>query len=1193
MSPFTEFQKRAIDAKGNVLVSAGAGTGKTGTVIARCLRLILEEQCSVENILMVTFTEAAAAEMRARLRRELEKTAASLVGEARLHVEEQLALLDTAHISTLHGFGLQLVREHFHELAIDPQVSVLDESQTQPLIHATLDALLEQCYEGKSPIAEAVLALIRNYGGGSEERIRSLVLRLHRYSQTLPHPERWLTAQLEHFAQSAPTGWRELFAHAVCDWRAEFADDVTAHSGCENVAACVAALNQCPDRPAFDQAAAVVRCVAEAFQREWVRGTAGKYRNPLKKFFERARFLASLIPQDGGPDPMLEDWNRLRGPMRALLELARAFTQEFTRAKRALGGIDFADIEQLALACLLDADERPTATARAWQERFEHVFVDEYQDINAAQDAILRAVSRDGTRANRFLVGDVKQSIYRFRLADPTIFRSYEERWREGQDGSRVPLADNFRSRERLLDFVNPLFAELMRPEMGGIHYDADARLRFGSPVERPSLSSSADPAPRVELHVIHGADVELSAASGEEEASTAEVVDVDKVELEARLVARRLQALREEHHLIWDAGEKRLREVDWKDMVVLLRSPGPRLEAFAKEFSRAGIPLTAARAGFFSALEIGDLLNILRLLDNPLQDIPLAAVLRSPLFGFSADELAIIRVVAGRHGEFFTALNRFHHKGSSRTSSAVEASARQKVQSFRRSFEKWRRLLRHTSLSQCLETILAETQYEALLLAEERGRERAANVQRLLELARSYDPYQRQGLYRFLRFVEEQEESGLDQDVAAVETGNAVRLMSIHASKGLEFPVVALACLGAQFNQTDLRQDILLSPRLGLCAKIVCPESERRYPSLPWWCAKQIEKRELLGEELRLLYVAMTRARDTLVLTGFDGTRGGESPWASGRSEPLHTRELLSARSYWDWLKLWLASSTQPGQWQSDALGRNELLTWRRWKKAELTQPDEGMAEATSQSRSDAHICDLDSLRTRLTWNYSYRSATTEPAKSNVSALRRRAAEIDDEVHRPFAPARRVRAATGLSASDIGSAHHAFLQRVDLGRVGSLIELRGEAERFVNESWLTRDEATALDGEALLRFWQSPLGRALVAAPGNVRRELPFTARFSIAQLRDLGLTRSDAAGEFVIVQGVVDLAVVDDEGIDVLDFKTDRVTPATVPEKAREYAPQLKLYAAALHAIYGRPVRSASLHFLATGETWPISVQ
>lgn len=1186
MSTFTEHQCAAIRAQGNILVSAGAGTGKTGTVIARCLRLILEERCSIENILMVTFTEAAAAEMRARLRKALESKSSEQPGDA--FVDEQLALLDTAHISTLHGFGLQLVREHFHELGLDPQVSVLDDTQTQPLIHRTLDALFEQCYAERGAGATPVLDLIHKYGGGSEDKIRSLVLKVHRYSQTLPHPARWLEHQLGELSKPEPADWRELFVQAVREWRAEFRDEVEAHNGCDNVAKCLTALKDCVEQPSFEQAATAIRCVVDAFNAEWVRGSVGRYRDPLEKFFERALFLSSLLPGDDGIDPMLEDWERMRQPMRALLELAQHFTIEFTRAKRALGGIDFADIEQLALQCLLDQHDQPTETARGWQERFAHVFVDEYQDINAAQDAIIRAVSRGGTRANRFLVGDVKQSIYRFRLADPTIFRGYEEQWRREQGGQRIPLADNFRSRERILNFVNAVFDRLMRPEIGDIHYDADAQLRFGSPDTRQLLGAASDAIARVELHVIHDGEPEVDNPDADEQN---EVVDLDNVELEARFVAQRLRKLHEAGHVIWDNEEKRERAADWRDMVVLLRSPTPRIEAFAKEFSRAGVPLAAARAGFFSAIEVCDLLNVLRLLDNPRQDIPLAAVLRSPLFGFSPDELAAVRAAAGRNRTFFHALNQFYFKGRP-TSDGIENAARAKAEGFWTCFERWRRLLRHTSLSRCLETILAETHYEALLLANERGRESAANVQRLLELARNYDPFQRQGLYRFLKFVDEQTEAGLDQDVASIEAGNAVRLMSIHASKGLEFPIVALACLGGQFNQMDLRQDILLSPARGLCARIVCPESDRRYPSLPWWWAKQAEQRELLGEELRLLYVAMTRARDTLLLTAFDRSRAGEAPWPTGRTTLLHARELLSARCYWDWLKLWLSCVSTPGDWHDEERGKSGLLEWRRWSRGSITEPA-AVIPARKENGNGA-CCDLNALRARVTWQYQFQPATHEFAKSNVSALRRRALEMDEEAKHLLPRTPRVRASDELSAADVGSAHHAFLQKVNLRRVNSLVELRSEAERFVNEGWLTREEVAVLNFEALLAFWQSPDGKRMAAmGEPKVRRELPFTAKFTIDQLRALGFTKEESFDDFVVVQGVVDLACIDEEGIDVLDFKTDQVTKATARAKADEYTPQVRLYAAALHRIFAKPVRSAALHFLAAGETLPIKVK
>ena len=322
-----------------------------------------------------------------------------------------------------------------------------------------------------------------------------------------------------------------------------------------NVRQCVTALENCPAEPSFKEAANAVRAVAEADTAEWVRGTKGKFHDPIEKFFTEGAFLNSVMSSE---DALLEDWRRMREPMRALLELTRAFTREFTRAKRALGGVDFADLEQLALECLLDKSGGPTAAAQLWQERFTHVFVDECQDINAAQDAIIRAVSR--AAGNRFLVGDVKQSIYRFRLADPTIFRASEEAWKHGAGGQRIPLADNFRSREAILNVVNPLFVALMRETIGGVHYDADAQLRFGNPTDRAALSVAADPTRRVELHVIHRGD-DTSAASEEAASENSdgdsretEAVDLGSVEAEARLLADR--GFR---HLLLVAGEHRV----------------------------------------------------------------------------------------------------------------------------------------------------------------------------------------------------------------------------------------------------------------------------------------------------------------------------------------------------------------------------------------------------------------------------------------------------------------------------------------------------------------------------------------------------------------------------------------------------------------------------------------------------------
>ncbi len=1282
MSNFTSAQEEAIVARGNVLVVAGAGTGKTRTLVERCLRLVLDEGCSLEKLLLVTFTEAAAAEMRQRIRAELVKRWESNPDDPRLN--EQIALLDTARIGTLHGFCLQLVRQHFHELEIDPQVVVLDEAQTRPLIEQTLEGLIESALGGTGGEAEAVRQLIRAHGRGSDGKVRELIVKLHRYTQTLGDPEKWWAEQEAMFQQAEPAQWRAWFGEGCEDWRARWLPVLRAQRPESTVTARVARVLEAAGDGARAGAASgapvsgpaslgegVGRAGSEigapgwadvfaeisAADGAWPKGKKTEFRKPLEKLFDEAEFLQSLLPGADGRDPLAEDWVWVRGHLRALLRLGREFTAGFSRAKRELGGVDFADLEQFALRLLREPGTgAPTRAALQWQAQFEHVFVDEYQDINGAQDAILSALSRVGTRANRFLVGDIKQSIYRFRLANPRIFLGYEALWRaDAAAGRRIPLADNFRSRAGVLDFINPLFAALMRPAVGGVVYDEDARLRFGKRAgagdggtegrrdgererrgegetagtggETPPELAGGDAcgtgagsgraaedqgggeaadsaekklesphvvsykAARVELHLVVKPERGGGGGDGDEDGGWG---DLESTEREARVIAARLRELRDEGHEIWDDEAKSMRAVRWGDMAVLLRSPASRAEAFAKEFHRAGVPLAVARGGFYASLEVSDLLGLLRLLDNPLQDLPLLAVLRSPLVGLSAAELARVRVGRTR-GCFWDALRQFQREGA-----AVPAAADgwAKVDGFLKRFDVWRERMRQTSLSYCLETALAETHYEALLQAEARGAERVANVRRLLDLARQYDPYQRQGLYRFLRFIEAQAEAELDLAAAAGTTADAVQLLSIHRSKGLEFPVVVVGCLGAAFNFRALEEDILLDEHFGLCPRVVPPDAEQSYPSLPWWLARQRERRELLGEELRLLYVALTRARDTLVLVGSDAK--GE-PWATEAARALTDAEVVAARNFLHWLRAWLPQVTDAADWADDSQGGNGLVRW--WihhtdggaeadagAGAEVEVPSPVLAEAAALDAED-----WERLGRRVTEEYPWVAATLEPAKTSVSVLRRRQVEADEEAK----PSKFSQPASGsfvlkrgadgeLTATERGTAHHSFMELVEVTRTGSLTELRAEGARLVEQGLLRAAEAAALNWSGIAGFWASELGDAVRRNAGRVQRELPFTARVDGADLLALGLHPPGPplpAGEFVVIQGVVDLALILPDEIRLVDFKTDRVEGEELRAKARAYEPQLGLYARALERIYHRPVRRKWLYFLESG--------
>lgn len=1196
MSQLTPQQAAAVNGHGNLLVVAGAGTGKTHTLIARCLRLIVSEQVSLENILMVTFTEAAATEMRGRLRNELQLRHANEPENE--HLAQQLALLDTACISTLHGFCLQLAREHFHDLGLDPQFGVLDEQQTRPLQREALDELLERHYAGPSEESRAVQALIRTSGRGRDKPIRKLILKVHAYAQSLPEPAGWLDEQQARFAAAEPVEWRALWTAAVAAWGAGWQPEVAAVAGeTEALRLSLAALELLPANPTLAQGAAALQLVAAADQDEhWPRGTKGPFRDPLAAFFAEAEFLGALAPNGHG-DPLKQDWEWARAQMRTLIALTREFAAAFATKKRELGGVDFADLEQAALQLLRDP-----AIAAGWRARLAHIFVDEYQDINAAQDAILTALSRHGAAANRFLVGDVKQSIYRFRLANPHIFAGYSARWSEANaDGHRLPLTENFRSREGLLRFVNPLFAALMRKEIGGVEYEP---LEFGAPDQRAALAAKNHPTPGVEFHLI-AANGEENAPDGEADAPAPnrqdDAPDLLAVQREARLVARRLRELHDQAHEVWDPANKLFRPVQWSDMSVLLRSPAGRAEAFAMEFSKAGVPLSAARDGFFASLEVSDLLNLLKLLDNPLQDVPLLAVLRSPLVGLSLAELAEVR--SGSHQKpFWTALAQMQN-----TEGKIQKATREKVAVFLDQFSRWRELVRQTSLSQCLDTALAETHYDAMLRAGERGMERAANVRRLLDLARQFDPYQRQGLYRFLRFVRLQEDEDLDLQPASPPAEDAVRLLSIHKSKGLEFPIVVLAGMGTRFNEQDLSEAVLLDETMGLCPKITPPEAEQSYPGLTHWLARQRERRELRGEELRLAYVALTRARDRLILVGTTKRKLDAVKWRNTPPAPIRPGEVVEARSQLDWLLAWLSQATQEDNWTDDRSGANELLRWQIYdSKAAVF---DGTVERSCREKP-GHLAAVETpaaareqLAARLNWQYPFPTASTEAAKTSVTALRRHA--LDEEAmpvgdwqraaprFRPESSGHRQRTRRGkLAATEIGLAHHLFLEHVALEQTAGELELRAEAERLATAGLLAPAQLAALDFGALAKFWQSGLGRMFGAQTPNVKRELAFTARFGVMELKALmqagtAFAAAAAPDEFVVVQGVADLVVLLPEAIWLVDFKTDAVTDAELAAKVRTYEPQLKLYALALARIYQRPVTECHLHFLAADKT------
>ncbi len=1170
-------QRQAVQARGNVLVMAGAGTGKTKTLVERCLDCLADGHTKIDELLIVTFTEAAAAEMRQRLRLAL---TAKTQTDASSFWHEQLARFDLAHIGTLHSFCRRLIREHFHELELDPQLTLLDEGEARQRAHDTLAAQFTAHYASQTEFSRAVQTLIQIQGNGRDDAFRELILRLHQYSQTRPDAANWLAEQIKNFTNPEPTNWLSWLLTAISEWRTEWLTQLSEIT--ENVKALelTGILSRLPKVFSRPEAAEILAQVLVSNEKEnYPKGKMTVLRQPLIALFSEAEFLITLTQIQNNRDPLVEDWQWIRQPMSTLLHLAQEFSTQFADAKLNAGALDFHDLEQFSLRLLWNSEtKQPTAVAKNWQTKLKFIFVDEYQDINAAQNQIIAALSCE----NRFLVGDIKQSIYRFRLADPKIFRDYAEAWKT--NGKIIALTENFRSREGLLKFVNSVCRLVMRPEIGGVAYDADAELQFGLPAKRRQFSLAQNLVPNVELFLRRKPD------RAEKAADESELADLDETQKEARLVAQQLQRLVHDQHLVWDENRKDFRAVQWSDMAILLRSPRGKSEVFAKEFERAKIPLAVARGSFYDRAEILDLINLLQLLDNPLQDVPCLAVLRSPLVGLTLDELAEIRLTH-KAGFFWTALQNWKLSAP-----PIENSLAKKVSQFLNAFSRWREMARQISLSQCLEIILAETHYADWLSTQSLGEQRTANVAGLLQLAQKFDQFQRQGLFHFLKFIASQQEMSVEPEVAAVATENAVRLMSIHQSKGLEFPVVVLADLAKSFNEQDLAAEIIFDEDFGLCPKIKPPTSGNRYPSLPHWRAQRRQRRESRGEELRLLYVALTRARDHLLLTASVTEKNWQERWT--QPPALVTQKIAAARSFADWLAIWFSKQS----FSFENKGQNLEPTWFRWQLLE----DETLLTPTEieNSKPPIETIVLDDFATKklrhiLNWSYPQIAATKAKAKSSVTALRREAEALAEEANVIFpnrqrlSPTRRFSQkssvksiTTKLTAAEIGLAHHTFLQHVALDKT---MDLTVEAARLVQENYLSSAEKAALDLDGLKQFWNSTLGKNICAHAKNVRRELPFTARFSTEEIAVIlgEKSPSKSAGEFVVVQGVADLVVLLPQEIWLVDFKTDAIISNDLADKITLYQPQLNFYAAALEKIFARRVTQKALHFLSISHT------
>jgi ATP-dependent helicase/nuclease subunit A len=1212
-------QLAAIETRGkNILVAAAAGSGKTSVLVERIIRRVLDEiaPLDVDKILVVTFTNAAASEMRSRIAAALTEALAHST-ESR-HIERQLVLLNSASISTLHAFCQTVVRQNFHMLDLDPKFRIAGEGETALLRTEVMETL----FEGKYARAdEDFLQLVEAYGNEqSDEGLHRLTLGLYDFSRSHPWPKDWLSGLQDAFMLPAGTDiettpWSELVRRKlILDL------EQARHSLlCMRQDACRSGLEAYDETFADDQEK--LEEILAAAERSWgllekaindcefkrmaaaPKGTAEEIRKPFqhgrKKALDKIKEFKSLF-FSRTVEEFLEDM-RLSAPLTAALaDLVAEFSEEFTQAKREKGLVDFSDLEHYCLEILRAPESTcarvsPSPVAVALYEKYEEVMVDEYQDTNSVQEAILKLLASP-EHPNRFMVGDVKQSIYRFRLAEPKLFLEKYRSYLDGENGVRIDLSQNFRSRAGVLHAVNFLFRQVMTAQVAELEYGEAEKLNPGP--EYPEVEGKILGGP-VEVCLIDR-DKEADAVLAEEKGNPAEQEagdeeDISGFEIEALYIARRIINLMEQGYQVYDKESKGYRRLTWRDMVILLRSVKGKADILVEALRREGAPVYAEiDSGYFRAVEVQVMLSVLSIIDNPCQDIPLAGALRSPVGGFTAPELARIRL-CGSRGDLWEALQAAGGQG--------EEGLRDKVDLFVRRLEKWRDYSRRKGVPELIWKIYRDTGYYDYVGGMPGGRLRQANLRSLYDRARQYEATSFRGLFRFLRFVERLQDKGSDLAVARTlgEIEDVVRVMSIHKSKGLEFPVVFVADLGKNINLQDSRETILCHKDLGIGPYRIQPELRFRYPTLARFGISFKLMMETKAEELRILYVALTRAREKLILVGSaSGLQKRATKWCQLVGNPQVSMPdwlVAGAKNYLDWLCPVLsrhsAGAVLREYAECDEEVRSGLFAGEPsdWKVeiirgSELRRPQEpGMEEAVfldcvRELQPVAGGTGVDWVEEKLGWQYAHNMVVGKPAKLSVTEIKRRFDLLDRKelqqtvTPKPiFARPRFVQDSQGLTGAEAGVILHSIMQHLQLREDMGEDDLHRQLADMVMKEILLEEHLQQVRLQSIIAFFHSALGRRLCRS-GNVRRELPFSLTASAERFYP------ELAGrqETIFVQGVVDVLFDDPAGLVLLDYKTDHIHNAE--ELARRYKVQLELYAQAVETIYRRPVAEKYLY-------------
>ena len=1211
---WTKEQQQAINkAKSNILVAAAAGSGKTAVLVERIINKILNEKIDIDKLLVVTFTNAAASEMRERILNAIYKKIDESENEEEIqNLQKQVVLLNKASICTIDSFCLDVVRNNFFEIDISPNFRIADTAEIELLKQEVLDELFEEKYEEKNKDFQKLIKTYTSYR--DDTPLKDLILKIYSYISSSPYPKKWLDDAIERFnikdenLDFTKTVWGELLIQEI---KEELQDDIAIleaqakrlsvesdlvlfQKTIENDVIELKRLFENLDN--WNKAYSIANSVdfitwprnkVDSLEKE----NAKNVRDQVKKKFKTKVDKIFVSSSEEAIQDIIEMYNTLL----KLKNLIFEFDELFTKKKKDKNIVDFSDVEHYALQILVrekeDGTHERTDVAQKYMKQFEEIAIDEYQDSNLVQEYILSSVSRGN---NIFMVGDVKQSIYKFRQARPELFlekyKSYSLE-NANERGLKIQLFKNFRSRENILDFTNEIFKNIMSESLGEIEYTEEEFLNLGASWESKEIKN--------EIDII---DLKEQEKDYDEENSEEEEIqeNLEDIEIEAKFVAKKIEELIDSKYQVYDLKAQKYRDIKYRDIAILLRSTKAKAPIFEKELIEKDIPVYSDMSSeYIDTMEIQTILSLLKIIDNPMQDIPLVTVMRSSIGKFTDNELVEIRL-ADQHSDFYTTLLK--------SKLSVSTELKGKIERFLNELDKWRKEQEYLSLDELIWKIYEDTGFLNYMGVLPNGMLRQENLKMLFERAKQYESASFKGLFNFIRFIERLHSSSGDLSSAKMigENEDVVRIMSIHKSKGLEFPIVFLASTSSQFNLMDLNKDILLDQELGLGVKYIDYDMQVKYDTLTKLALRNKELNSVYSEEMRILYVALTRAKEKLYITGIKKDFSKEKEnienmlsiynKQEGKINPILVKKY---KTYLDWILM---------VYYSDFDKMKNLTNVNIFVKDDLIKelkPEEKqeidlirMIEENSKEVTDTEIKKVEN---ELSFEYEYKADTLIPSKTSITAIAHKNMEEarynatdeievenyeEDEITFPVPKFLNNEDEEKITASKRGTIMHLCMKNLDFSKEYEIQDVKNLVEELKNKDIITEKEANSVNINQILRFTKSDVWQELKSAK-EYHKEEPFYINVQASEVEETESTAN------ILAQGIIDLYYIDkNDNLVLLDYKTDYVTEGEEEVLIKRHTPQLLLYKEALENALNRKVDRIYIYSTVLGKKVEINI-